>query len=79
VVILLLKFSICEVDPSQTCEQRIPLNTPYNKCEECAYDPVTNTCTSDCGAFYIRNPTTGACENASCSQVTPNMYVIIFL
>jgi hypothetical protein len=69
---------ICSLDPSQTCEQRAPQNNvQINKCGECAYDPIKNVCTSDCGTFYIRNATTGACQLAPCSLITPNRYFCI--
>jgi hypothetical protein len=64
--------SICTA-PIAVCDGREVQNVPINKCgTDCAYDPINNICVSECPALYIRNATSGACQLAACSQLTPD-------
>jgi hypothetical protein len=63
---------ICS-SPSSECDGREVQNIPINKCgEECSYDPILNKCVAQCITPYIRNATSGACQQAPCGQLLPD-------
>jgi hypothetical protein len=69
-----LFISVCG-PVSVNCDSREVQNTPLYRCGDCAYDPVGNKCVSICPEFWVRNSTTGACQEASCSLRVPDKFV----